>query len=102
MIKISYDAHTENGIDYVSRIYATNFKYKNIVNNLDGLVNVISAYSQGKGSVTSYSLGTRSTSRQVASLQEAREWWDDLIRQKEKIECGKKPRKAVGAVPMDW
>lgn len=102
MTRISYDAKTENGIDYVARLYVNNFEYKNIVDNLDGLVTVISEFSQGKGTVTSYSLGTRSVSRQVTSLSEAREWWDELIRRKERFEYNKKPRKAVGAVPMDW
>ena len=99
---ISYDAHTENGIGYISRLYTGNFEYKMIVNNLDGLVKVIQEFSSGSGTVTSYALGTRQVSRQVSSLSEAREWWDDLMRRKGVLEQGKKPRKAVGVVPRDW
>lgn len=102
MATISYDGETENGISYVKRLYINNFEYKNIVNNLDGLVNVIAEFSQGEGNVTTYSLGTRSVTRQVATLAEAREWWDELIRRKERLENNKKPRKAVSMVPTDW
>ena len=98
----SYDAQTENGIGYYSRLFNLNFEYKMIVNNLDGLVLVIQDFSSGSGTVSSYSLGSRSVSRQVTSLTEAREWWDDLMRQKKLLEQNKKPRKAVGAVPRDW
>ena len=101
-MKISYDAHTGNGIGYVSRLYDKNFEYKMIVENLDGLVLVMQEFSSGSGSVSSYTLGTRQVSRQVTSLSQAREWWDDLMRRKNTLEQGKKPRKAVGAVPMDW
>ena len=99
---ISYNNYTKNGIGYVLRLYNNNFEYKSIVNNLDGLVLVIQSFSEGSGTVTSYSLGTRSVSRQVTSLSEAREWWDELIKHKNQIEQGKRPRKAVGYVPMDW
>lgn len=99
---ISYDARTENGIGYVTRMYESNFEYKRIVDDLDGLVVVLSEFSKGSGSVSSYSLGTRSVSRQVASFAEAKAWWDELIRKKESMEYHKKPRKAVGAVPRDW
>ena len=99
---ISYDAETENGIGYIKKLYTGNFEYKMIVNNLDGLVPVIQAFSSGSGAVSSYSLGTRQVSRQVASLNQAREWWDDLMRKKKQLEQCKKPRKAVGVVPRDW
>ncbi len=99
---ISYDAHTVNGIDYISKLYNNNFEYKMIVNNLDGLVNVIQEFSSGSGTVTSYTLGSRQVSRQVSSLSEAREWWDDLMRKKKLLEQNKKPRKAIGVVPRDW
>ena len=99
---ISYDATTENGIEYVSRIYARNFEYKRIVNDLDGLVVTLSEFSQGSGSVSSYSLGTRSVSRQTMSFEEAKKWWDELMQKKDRSESGRKPRKAVGAVPRDW
>ena len=99
---ITYDAETKNGISYISKLYQRNFEYKMTVNNLDGLVNVISTFSSGSGTVNSYTLGTRQVSRQVSSLSEAREWWDDLMRKKKQLEQGKKPRKAVGMVPRDW
>ena len=99
---ISYDAETTNGIGYISKLYTSNFEYKMTVNNLDGLVNVIQAFSSGSGTVNSYTLGTRQVARQVSSLSEAREWWDDLMRKKNLLEQGRKPRKAVGLVPRDW
>lgn len=99
---ITYDTSTEHGIGYISRLYSQNFEYKMIVNNLDGLSVVIQEFASGKGTVTSYSLGTRSVSRQVSSLSEARVWWDDLMRRKKLLEQGRRPRKAIGAVPMDW
>ena len=99
---ITYDAKTENGIGYISKLYTNNFEYQMIVNNLDGLVNVIQSFASGSGTVSSYSLGTRSVSREVSSLEEARSWWDDLMRKKKQMEQARKPRKAVGVVPRDW
>lgn len=99
---ITYDASTEHGIGYISRLYSQNFEYKMIVNNLDGLSVVIQEFASGEGMVTTYSLGARSVSRQVSSLSEARAWWDDLMRRKKLLEQGRRPRKAIGAVPMDW
>jgi len=99
---ISYDATTENGIGYVSRLYNKNFEYKRIVNDLDGLVLVLEDFSKGSGSVSSYSLGTRQVSRQTVSFEDAKAWWDELMRKKEQMESGRKPRKAVGCVPRDW
>lgn len=99
---ITYDKETENGVGYFSWLYSKNFEYKIVVNQLDGLVPVISDFSKGSGTVTSYSLGTRSVTRQVTSLSEAREWWKELMSRKKQLELHKRPRKAVGAVPMDW
>ena len=99
---IQYDAKTEHGIPYISALYSSSFEYETVVDDLDGLVTTRRSVMSGNGAVTSYSLGSRSVTRQALSVEDVLKMWDKLMAKKKELECGKKPRKAIGVVPRDW
>ena len=98
---ITYDKKTENGVPYSSVLYLRNFEYETVVNDLDGLVVTRHAIMKGEGSVTSYTIGSRSLSRQTLSASEVLKLWDKLWAKKKQLE-GYSSRKAVGVVLRDW
>ena len=99
---VSCDSKTENGIPYNSTLYIRNFEYETVVNDLDGLVLTRRSIMTGSGSVSSYTIGSRSLSRQTLSASEILKLWDKLWAKKEQLEQGRTPRKAVGVVLRDW
>ena len=99
---IQYDSRTEHGIPYLSALYSANFEYETVVDDLDGLVTTKKSVMSGNGEVTSYSLGSRSVTRQTLSATEVLQMWDKLMAKKKQLEGGQKPRKAVGVVIRDW
>lgn len=99
---VTYDAKTENGIPYVSRLYINDFEYTTIVNDLDALVLTRHSIMTGSGSVSSYTIGSRSLSRQTMSASEILKMWDDLWAKKKRLEEGRSARKAIGVVLRDW
>ena len=96
------DAKTENGIPYVSSLYVKNYEYETIVTDLDGLVVTRKSIMSGSGSVTSYTIGSRSLSRQTLSASEILKLWDSLWDRKKRLEEGRSARKSVGVVLRDW
>ena len=102
MVGVTCDTKTENGVPYVSSLYVSNFEYETVVNDLDGLVVARKAIMSGGGSVTSYTIGSRSLSRQALSASEILKLWDQLWAKKKRLEEGRSARKAVGVVLRDW
>lgn len=98
---VTYDTKTENGVPYSSTLYLRNFEYQTVVDDLDGLVVTKHAIMKGEGSVTSYTIGSRSLSRQTLSASEVLKLWDKLWAKKKQLE-GYSSRKAVGVVLRDW
>lgn len=96
-----YDAKTENGIPYISTLYALNYRYETVVNDLDALYPTKQA-ALGAGNVTEYSIGDRSLKRNGLSASEILKQWDKLMALKARLERGDAPRKAVGIVHRDW
>lgn len=99
---VSCDAKTENGIPYVSALYIKNFEYETVVTDLDGLVVARKSIMGGGGSVTSYTIGSRSLSKQTLSASEILKLWDTLWARKKRLEERRSARKAVGVVIRDW
>ena len=102
MVTIRYDGETEHGIPYITGLYVNNFQYKITVNDLDGLVTARQQIMTGGGSVTQYTIGSRSLSRNALSASDILKLWDTLWTKKEQIEKGRSARKAVGVVLRDW
>ncbi len=98
----NYDAETTNGIPYISSLYSNKYEYKRVVTDLDNLAPTRDSLLSGAGAVTSYSLGSRSVTRQALSGTDALALWDKLWAKKLQLEHAKKPRKALGVVPRDW
>lgn len=97
------DGKTDNGIPYVTRLYLSNFEYETVINDLDGLILVRKQIMSGGGSVSSYTIGSRSLSKQTLNASEVFELWDKLWAKKERLEEGRRAtRKAVGVVLRDW
>lgn len=96
-----YDAKTEHGIPYLSRLYAVNFKYTTVVDDLDSLIETRKQIMAG-GTVSSYTIGSRTVSRNQLSATDVMKQWDKLIALKLRLENGTAPRKAVGVVHRDW
>ena len=99
---IIYDAVTANGIPYISRLYRGNFRYQMTVDDLDALKPARSSIMGGEGTVQSYSIGSRSLTRSQLSAQGVLDLWDKLMKDKELMEEGRRPRKAVAVVNRDW
>lgn len=97
----TYDGKTENGIPYVVRLYEANYKYTATVDDLDTLAPARKQTLSG-GAVTSYTIGSRSITRNQLSASEVLKLWDKLMAQKLRLESGAAPRKAVGVVHRDW
>lgn len=97
----SYDGKTENGVPYIVRLYQTNYKYTVTVDDLDELVPCRKQALSG-GAVSSYTIGSRSITRNQLSASEVMKLWDKLMAQKLRLESGTAPRKAVGVVHRDW
>jgi len=99
-----YDAQTEHGIPYLTTLYKRSFEYKTVVDDLDGLYVARQGVIAGGGSVTSYTIGSRSLSKQTLSASEILKLWDKLMIEKRRLELGKSSnaRKAVGVVLRDW
>ena len=98
---MNYDAKTKNGIPYVSSLYARNFQYSTTVDSLDALYTQRQAVLSG-GSVSSYTIGNRTISRNNLSATDVMKQWDKLMETKMRLEKGNAPRKAVGIVHRDW
>jgi hypothetical protein len=99
---VNYDAKTENGIPYLSKLYTENYEYERVVTDLDSLATTRKVLMSGSGGVTQYSLGSRSVTRQAMSASEMLAMWDKLWARKLELEGTKKPRKAIGVVMRDW
>ena len=99
---INYDAKTENGVRYISLLYASNYEYETVVDSLDSLAVQRKAVLSGGGTVTQYSIGSRSLTKKSLSATEVLDLWDKLMAKKRQLEEGRKPRKAVGVVLRDW
>lgn len=98
----NYDGKTEHGIPYIVSLYNASFEYETTVDDLDGLVTTRKSIMSGNGTVTSYSLGSRSVTRQAMTATEVLQMWEKLMAKKKELEMGRKPRRAVGVVPRDW
>jgi len=98
----NYDGKTEHGIPYIVSLYSANFEYETTINDLDGLVTTRKSVMSGSGAVTSYSLGSRSVTRQAMSATEVLQTWNKLMAKKRELEAGRKPRRAMGVVLRDW
>lgn len=99
---MTYDAKTENGIPYISALYARNFDYEMVITDLDGLAPARKKLLKGGGTVTQYSIGSRSLTRESLSAAELLALWNNLMAKKKQLETGSAPRKAVGVVLRDW
>lgn len=99
---IRYDAVTTNGVQYLSGLYAVNYEYERVINDLDSMAVIRTSILSGSGSVSSYTIGSRSLSRQGLSASELLKLWDDLWNKKMMLERGGTARKAVGVVYRDW
>ena len=98
---MTYDAKTENGIQYISALYAASFRYQSCVDGLDKLVKQRDAVLSGEA-VAGYTIGNRSITRNALSATDVLKQWDKLLAQKLRLENGNAPRKAVGVVHRDW
>ena len=99
---IRYDATTEHGIQYLSGLYGSNYDYQQVINDLDGMVEVRKSILSGNGGVSSYAIGSRSLSRQALSASDLLKLWDSLWNKKQQLEQGRSSRKAVAVVSRDW
>ena len=99
---MNYDGTTTNGIGYIVRLYNSNYRYKEIVDDLDTMKPARMAFLSGKGSVNQYSIGSRQLSRTQLSGKDMLALYDKLLAEKQCIETGSRPRKAVGVVLRDW
>jgi hypothetical protein len=99
---MTYDSYTENGVPYIKSLYMQSYKYSVIVDDLDALAPLRKEVRSGGGAVSSYQIGNRNISRGSLSAQDVLKQWDKLMGEKERIESGRKPRKAVGVVHRDW
>lgn len=99
---MNYDGTTQNGIGYIVRLYNCNYRYKEIVTDLDAMKPARLAFLSGKGSVNQYSIGSRQLSRSQLSGKDLLAVYDKLLAEKQCIEAGTRPRKAVGVVLRDW
>ncbi len=98
---MTYDAKTENGIEYISALYAGNFRYRACVDGLDKLTIQRDAVLGGEA-VAGYTIGNRSITRNALSATDVLKQWDKLLAQKLRLENGNAPRKTVGVVHRDW
>jgi len=98
----SYDGKTENGVPYIVSLYIRSYKYSVIVDDLDALAPLRKEVRSGGGAVQSYQIGDRNISRGALSAQDVLKQWDKLMGEKERLESGRKPRKAIGVVHRDW
>lgn len=101
-MNINYDATTEHGIRYVSRIYNADMRYQDIVIDLDSMSESHSALMSGDGMTTGYTVPGRSRTIGQVSPDQFMKRWDSLLREKRMIESRWKPRKAVSVVMRDW
>ena len=103
-MKISYDATTENGIQYITSLYSRNTKYYTIVNRLDKMTPHYEEILTGD-SVKSYQVGqggTRSVTFNTVDPEAFMEKYENLEAAKVAMESNAKPRKAVGVIPRDF
>ena len=98
---ICYDAETENGIPYISALYARRFEYRDTVDQLDSLY-LARQSVLAEGNVRSYSIGSRSVTRAVLSAKDLLALWDKLMAEKLRMEQGRSRRRTLGVVPRDW
>ncbi len=98
---VNYDGKTENGIPYVTRLYTTSYKYQVVVDDLDALAPQKKDV-MGGGSVSAYTIGNRSITKNQLSANDVIKRWDKLMAEKQRIENGTAPRKAVAVVHRDW
>ena len=98
---VKYTAITENGVEYVKTLYENNIKYKIIVDDMDALYPAYKATLSGQGNVSSYTVSTRSLSRNNMSAGAVLSEFKTLRSQKLSIETGGRARKAYGVIPRD-
>ena len=98
---MNYDATTENGIKYISRLYSTSYKYQMVIDDLDALVVTKREVLSG-GGVSGYTIGSRSVTKNVLSAADVIKQWNKLMAAKNQLEKGIAQRKAVAVVPRDW
>ena len=98
---MKYDARTENGIPYISRLYETNYSYQDVVDDLDALYPMKKAALSG-GAYRTYTLGDRSVTRQTMTPEKIRALWERLMAEKERLEQGRSKRQTLGVIPRDW
>ena len=94
---MTYDAKTDNGIEYVTAIYSKNYEYIRIVDTLDRMAPTIDGLYSGQGSTTSYTIGSRSKSSSQLQPADMLRRWDRLWVRKRQIEgSGIEKRKKRG------
>lgn len=99
---MTYDSKTSNGIPYIGRLYAINYRYSCVVDDLDALQSARQMVLSGSGNVTQYSIGSRQLTRATLSATQTLALWDKLMAEKEQLEGAGRPRKSVGIVIRDW
>ena len=98
---VIYDGTMENGTKYIVRLYNTNAKYQFVVDEIDMLAPHYKDALSGEG-VSSYTIGSRSLTKNQMSASELISKYEALIAKKISMENGGSARKAVGIVPRDW
>ena len=98
----TYDAKTENGIEYVSSIYNSNYEYIRVVDTLDRMAPTIDGLYSGEGTTTSYTIGRRSKTNSNLTPSDIMRRWDRLWARKRQIEGVRPARKTVGVLFRDW
>ena len=63
----NYDAKTENGIEYVSLLYKSNYEYVRVVDTLDRMAPTVDGLYSGEGTTASYTIGRRSKTNSKSS-----------------------------------
>lgn len=97
-----YDKTTENGIEYINRIYVGNAEYKRVVDTLDMMAVSVNALYAGEGETAAYSIGNRSRTITQIPPDTLLKRWDRLWVRKRQLESVRTARKAVGIVHRDW
>ena len=95
-----YDAITQNGIPYITRIWMKNAKYQIIVTTLDAMYPQYIKAVSGTA-VSGYRIGTREMNYRGLSVSEMMKKYLDLLTQKLAMENGTTPRLAKAIVPRD-
>ena len=97
-----YDAKTENGIEYVSSLYKSNYEYIRVVDTLDRMAPTVDGLYSGEGTTSSYTIGRRSKTTSNLAPSDMMRRWDRLWVRKRQLEDIRPARKTVGVLFRDW